>query len=373
MARQLIKRDDIVIGKPLSFSIYDGDGKLLLTEGSVIRSVFQLNTLIERGIYFFGPGVPKKEEADEPIVVKSYPFELIDEVYSDLKDILGRVIIDPKLPAKILKLCAKLQKASEYDHDACLGVISFDQSYKYPVMHSIHTALVCKTILKRLGWQPEQRLIPMAAAMTMNISMIELQDKLHSQSHPLTEEQRSEVLNHPEKSVDILKRCGVRDETWLNTIMQHHELLDGSGYPYAQKEKEIAQPSRIVTLGDIYGAKITGRAYRKPILATSALREIFLDKRQCTDASISKLLIRNLGIFPPGSFVELNNGEIAVVTHVGKDARYPVVSSVVRADGRAYARPIVRDSSQDEFGIKKIISKKEARIEVNRYQLWGYI
>jgi|WetSurMetagenome_2_1015567.scaffolds.fasta_scaffold00197_37 hypothetical protein len=373
MVRRQIKHDDITVGKPLPFSIYDDGGKLLLKEGAVIRSVTQINTLIERGLYYFGPAKARDMENEPLIISKSYPFEIIEGVYSDLKDILGRATVDTRLPAKIIKLCARLQEASEYDHDACLGMIAFGHDYKYPVMHSIHTALVCKTILKRLGWQPEQRLVPMAAAMTMNISMIELQDKLHSQTKPLTEEQRAEVFNHPEQSVDLLIKCGVRDEIWLNTIIQHHELLDGSGYPFARKEKEITQPARIVTLGDIYGAKITGRSYRKPILATSALRELFLGKRQCTDIAISKMLIKNLGLFPPGSFVELNNGDIAVVTHVGKDARYPVVCSVVKSDGRTYAKPVVRDSSVETYGIKKILSKKEARIEVNRYQLWGYI
>jgi hypothetical protein len=73
-----------------------------------------------------------------------------------------------------MKLCARLQEASETDHDACLGALAFDRGYKYPVMHSIHTALVCKTVLKKLGWSREERLPPMAAAMTKNISMIEL-------------------------------------------------------------------------------------------------------------------------------------------------------------------------------------------------------
>jgi HD-GYP domain-containing protein (c-di-GMP phosphodiesterase class II) len=372
MAKKRIKREEIVIGKPLQFSVHDADGKLLLTEGSVIKSVFQLNTLIERGMYHLGPAGLVSEE--EPLVtVKTHPFEIIDEVYSDLKDILGRSTIDARLPSKILKLCVKLQNASEDDHDACLGMLNMSHYYKYPIMHSIHTALVCKTVLRNLGWSPEQRLIAMAAAMTMNISMIELQDTLHSQDRPLTDEQRLAIMSHPERSADMLEKCGVSDEVWLNAIVQHHEMLDGSGYPYSRRERDIFQPARIVTLGDIYGAKISGRAYRKPILATSALRDLLLNTQKGIDATMSKILIKHLGLFPPGSFVELNNGDIAVVIRVGKDARYPVVCSVVKADSRTYGKPVERDSSVDEFGIKKILSKNDARVEVNRYQLWGYI
>jgi HD-GYP domain-containing protein (c-di-GMP phosphodiesterase class II) len=213
----------------------------------------------------------------------------------------------------------------------------------------------------------------MAAALTMNISMIALQDKLYSFRHPLNEKQRSEILNHPERSVDMLEKCGVRDEVWLHTIIQHHELLDGSGYPQAEKESDITQPSRVITLGDLYGAKISNRSYRKPMLPTTALREIFTNQGQRIDPIMSKILIKNLGLYPPGSFVELGNGEIAVVTRVASDARYPVVCSVVGANGKRLAKPAVRDTSIKIFEIKKILTPDEARIEVNRYQLWGYM
>ncbi len=372
MVKQRIKHEEIIPGRPLPFSIYDDDGNLLLTEGSVIESDFQLNTLLERGLYCYRLSRARREESPQTPVI-SYPFETIDEIYTGLNLLLGRSIADPKLPAKILKLCSKLQDACEHDTDACLGMIAFGHYYKYPIMHSIHTALVCKTVLKRLGWLPEQRLMPMAAAMTMNISMIELQDKLYSQRAPLSGKQKVEILDHPGRSVEMLEKCGVRDELWLHTIIQHHELLDGSGYPSGQKEDSIVQSSRVVTLGDVYGARISNRSYRKPILPTDALRDFFVNKGQCLDQTMSKILIKNLGLFPPGSFVELSNGEIAVVTRVGKDARHPEVASVVGANGKRLSKPAVRNTAAAPFEIKKILTKNEAGIEVNRYQLWGYM
>jgi HD-GYP domain-containing protein (c-di-GMP phosphodiesterase class II) len=213
----------------------------------------------------------------------------------------------------------------------------------------------------------------MAAAMTMNISMIDLQDKLYSQRAPLTESQKADIRNHPERSVDLLEKCGVTESLWLETIMQHHELLDGSGYPMSLKGTDIMEPSRVVTIGDMYGAKVSNRSYRKPVLPTDALRDLFLSDGQHIDLVLSKILIKNLGLFPPGTFVELNNGEIAVVTRVGNDARYPVVSSVVGANGKVLSKPAIRDCTTKIYSIKKVLTKNEAKIEVNRYQLWGYI
>ena len=371
MVKQRIKHEEIVPGRPLPFSIYDDDGNLLLTEGAVIGSDLQLDTLVEKGLYCYRLSRARREDSPQT-PVNAYPFETVDEIYAGLNLLLGGSAPNPGLPSRILKFCTKLQDASDHDNDACLGMISMGHYYKYPIMHSIHTALVCMTVLTRIGWQPEERLMPMAAAMTMNISMIELQDRLYSQRTPLTEMQRAEILSHPERSVDMLEKCGVRDEVWLNTIIQHHELLDGSGYPGARQEGDIAQTSRVVTLGDVYGARISNRSYRKSIMPTAVLRDFFVSKGQCLDSVMSKILIKNLGLYPPGSFVELANGEIAVVTRVGSDARHPVVCSVIMANGKKLTNPLFRNTANELFEIRKLLEKNELRIEINRQQLWGY-
>jgi HD-GYP domain-containing protein (c-di-GMP phosphodiesterase class II) len=372
MAKRRLKKEDIAVGKPLFIDVFDDDGNLLLKEGSIIESGAQMQVLYDRGLYYYESRENEVEELP-PLKVRTYPFEVIDEIYTGLNLMLGHSAVDPKLPSKIIKLCQMLQDACDNDPNACLGMLSFGHYYKYPIIHSIHTALVCRTILKRIGWPAEKRLLPMAAAMTMNISMIELQQKLYSQRAPLTEAQRADIKNHPERSVDLLEKCGVNDDVWLETIMQHHELLDGTGYPRSLKGADILEPSRIVTIGDVYGAKVSNRSYRRPILPTDALRELFQSDGQHIDLALSKILIKNLGLFPPGTFVELQNGEIAVVIRVGNDVRYPVVCSVVGVNGKVLARPAIRDCTIKGYAIKKVLTKNEARIEVNRYQLWGYM
>lgn len=366
MDKNSIKPGDIIIGKPLRWNVFDAKGNLLLKEGSVIESDFQFGALMERGLFYYG-----RQDRDRQISSGRIPFEIIDDIYSRLNIILESIRPDTKLPSKIIKLCRMLQNACEEDHNACLGIIPFGQDYKYPVIHSIHTALACQIISKGMGWSPEERLMPMAAALTMNIAMIDLQKALYFQREPLTEYQSNEIKSHPERSVDFLEKCGVKDDAWLNAVFQHHELLDGSGYPMALKGRDIVQLARIVTIGDMYSAKTANRAYRSSVLPARALHHLFQNK-ESVDAIMSSLLIKKLGIYPPGSFVELMNGEIAVVTHAGKDARFPVLHSVVKANGTAMVKPVLRDCTIREFAIKRTISKNDARIEVNKYQLWGY-
>jgi|WetSurMetagenome_2_1015567.scaffolds.fasta_scaffold00314_16 hypothetical protein len=372
MGKRRIKSGDILVGKPLSWDVFNDKGELLLKKDAVIATEFQLKTLVREGLYFY-TAQKQSGRAENPIVVKRSPFEIIDDVYLQLSDIFKNTETNTKLPSRIIKLCAMLQAASEQDPNASLGIIFFNSDCRYSVIHSIETALISKTILDSLGVYPEDQLTPLAAALTMNITMIDLQEKLFSQKEPLTHEQKRQIREHPERAVSCLEKCGVSDRVWLDAVSQHHEYLNGKGYPKGLKGPEISMTARILSVVDTYCAKISNRSYRGPILPTMALRDLFVRKDNSLDAIISQILIKKLGMYPPGLFVELRNGEIAVVTHVGTDVRYPRLHSVVDAKGRRMTRPVIRDCTEEEYVIKKGITKAEARVEVNRFQLWGYM
>jgi HD-GYP domain-containing protein (c-di-GMP phosphodiesterase class II) len=249
----------------------------------------------------------------------------------------------------------------------------FCKGCRYSVIHSIQTALICKVITDSLGSSRDEQLMVMAAAMTMNISMIDLQDKLYYQKETLNEDQKKQIKTHPERSVSRLEQCGVTDRVWLDTVAQHHEYLNGNGYPKGLREGEIGRDARILTIGDMYCAKISSRHYRGPILPTVALRDFFTRSDNSLDKTIAQILIRKLGMYPPGLFVQLQNGEIAVVTHVGKDVRFPMISSLTNAGGAPFMKPIPRDCTKEQYAIKKGLPIAEAAVEVNRCQLWGYM
>jgi hypothetical protein len=362
---------DILVGKPLLWDVFDEGGALLLKEGSVIGSEFQLSTLLKRGLYVHA--LIERSEKEAPVIVKQSPFEIIDEVYFRLCDLFQKTDAYPKMEAKIIKFCDMLLSACNQDANAALGMMFFCKDCRYPVMHSIQAALICKIVTDSLGSSREEQLATMAAALTMNISMIGLQEKLYYQKITPDEGQKEQIKTHPERSVSYLEKCGVKDTIWLNAVAQHHELLNGQGYPKGLQNDAICRNARILTISDMYCAKISNRAYRCPILPTTALRDLFMRTDNALDKNISQILIKRLGMYPPGLFVELQNGEIAVVTHVGKDVRYPMLCSLTNSSGVPLMKPTPRDCTIDQYAIKKGIPIAEAAVEVNRCQLWGYM
>jgi hypothetical protein len=102
------------------------------------------------------------------------------------------------------------------------------------------------------------------------------------------------------------------------------------------------------------------------------MQEIYLSRGNHVETDLVNMCVKLIGIYPPGIFVRLANGEIAVVTHRGEKAHIPVVHSVVQANGKVFLEPCKRDCSTDEHAIKEVITDEKEKIAINRCQVWGH-
>ena len=128
---------------------------------------------------------------------------------------------------------------------------------------------------------------------------------------------------------------------------------------------------RIIALADIYHAKISDRLYRSAMSPTYALRQVFLGQGKDTDQGLVEMFVKELGVFPPGEFVRLSNGETAVVTHRGEDGGTPRVASITSPRGTIYPRPLPRDSGNAEWEIKEAAERDESVLLTELLPLWG--
>ncbi|MBF0607103.1 MAG: HD domain-containing phosphohydrolase [Candidatus Magnetobacterium sp. LHC-1] len=377
MKMRRVNVGDIPIGKPLAASIYDEAGHLMLRRGYIITEADVLKTI--QGLVVTDE--PEKEgkapqevsELDTELVIEEdSPFEEIDMAYVRLENLFKQLGTEKDIPTKVLFMANMLMHACSMDEDLTLGTLLMKRDTRYTIKHPLHTAIVCEVIAKKFGWSVPERLSLLSAAITMNIAMIELQEMLHYQKDPLTDQQRRNIQNHPVSGMEFLKKHNVSDKLWLSAVLQHHETIDGKGYPKGLAGDEVCVAARIVYLADLYCARVTGRDYRPPLSPAFAMKDIFLNKGQKIDTDLAMVFIKNLGIYPPGSFVKLKNKEIAVVTQRGEKTNAPIVHSVVKSSGFPPLTPLRRDTSIDEFTVASVIPHNAPPVEVNRYQLWGY-
>lgn len=369
-----IKLSDIQIGEPLPWPVMDKAGILLLRKGYVISSQRQLEILIAKGGYLTNIDTRGNAQAAPP--KPPSPFQIFDTFQLRLKSICENLKSpnpNDLLNERINQLSEDLQELCTQDSDALMGAIHLLHEGKYAFIHAIHCAILTEVFLKALNIATEERLQILGAALTHDVGMHDLQELLHKQTEPLTEQQRAKIQSHPISGYEMLKKVGVTNQVWLETVLHHHERIDGSGYTKCLKDADVSFPVRILSIVDIYCALIKPRAYRPALTSREALRELFLKRAGNVDNRLTQIFIKEIGLIPPGAFVRLQNGDIAIITHRGPDGGSPIAYSIVGPRGAPLDKPIKRNTALSDFNIKDMLPRdKTPNIQINLHQLWGY-
>lgn len=369
-----VRKEDLQVGQPIPWPVYDSRGVLLLRQGYIIASPRQLERLVDLGLYAEKSRPPPPPEPAPAREASAYsPFKVFDNLHARLKRLCDdlRAQAGSGLEERIRRLCADIQVLCGRDPDAALGAVHLLEEGHYTVTQSLHGAILSEVFLRALGIAAEDRLPIVAAAMTKDVGMMEIQETLHRQATPPTDEQWRVIRRHPLATAELLEKAGIIDGVWLDTVVHHHERLDGSGYPHGLQDEDIFFPVRVLAIVDIYCAMIKRRSYRALLTPKDVLRELFLQRAGGVDEHLARLFIKELGVFPPGVFVMLRNSEIAVVTHRRKDAKWPMVCSVVGPRGAPLSRPVRRDPSVGEFEIREMVPRDRS-LQIVPCVIWGY-
>jgi hypothetical protein len=184
------------------------------------------------------------------------------------------------------------------------------------------------------------------AALTMNISMVELQDHLTQQMSALTEEQKEKIASHPARSEEILRSLGCTDALWLESVRRHHDAEPGM----LAERSSAAQIARLIQRADVFASRISPRKGRAALSASAAAQVAYLDEAHNPDEA-GAALIKAVGIYPPGCWVGLANGELGMVLKRGEKAHCPLVAALVGPDGIPLATPRRRDTNLAMYGV----------------------
>jgi hypothetical protein len=304
--------------------------------------------LLQRGAFVDASDLQPQTDRDED---DRLPASLAHR-WCALEDRLGsllRAVEQPAFMQRLHEAVAQVAALADCNADELIYLIVRHDHQRfagYGVAHSLHTATLCGLLSRTLRWAEEDRARLVGAALTMNLSMLDLQGTLAASGTRPSTAEREQIREHPLVSARWLREAGLDDEAWLSAVEQHHEVGGGGGYPHGvHAPGEMSQLVRVV---DTFTAKHSPRASRKALPAQQAARELFL---QSSGDPLASLLIKELGIYPPGCYVQLASGEIAVVTHRGESAKAPVVAALTNKNGDALSLPIRRDTCRAGYGI----------------------
>ena len=126
----------------------------------------------------------------------------------------------------------------------------------------------------------------------------------------------------------------------------------------------------LLQLADRFVARISPRKTRRGQSVRAAVRAQYLDMQRQANP-LGQMLVKQLGMYLPGSYVMLNSGEIAVVTRSTSDLKAPMVMAIVGKDGIPLSTPSVRDTAHANFAIKDAVSSDEVRVRLDPARLFG--
>ncbi len=296
------------------------------------------------------------------------PAELLDgwsRIKRDLARLLRAEAPDAAWIETLEATVDEMQVLSRRDFDAALYLLLQDAGSgegAYSAHHALLCALVCEVCADWLEWPADEVGTLVRAALTMNLSMSAMQDALACQAAPLSAAQREQVDAHAEESAALLAASGLKNQLWIEVVRLHH---GGPGVEEAGASAPPAQRlARLLRRVDVYTAKLSARAGREAVSPAIAARDTCMDADGRPD-TLGVAVLRKLGLYPPGSFVKLANGDLGVVVRRGAKAHMPIVAALRRQDGSLHFNPKRRDTSVMGHAIVHGVTTSQVKVRLN--------
>jgi putative nucleotidyltransferase with HDIG domain len=184
--------------------------------------------------------------------------------------------------------------------------------------HSLNVAILSLMLARELKLDAQASHSLGMGALFHDVGLAQVPDRILLKTEPLSRHEREFREMHSEYGVRMLKDSGLSTEALL-VVAQHHELIDGSGYPGHLKGPAIHPLARIVALVNQYDNLCNPAQIDQAMTPYEALSYLYAHQRSKYDLEYLQRLIRCLGVYPPGSIVQLSNDAIAAVIAARSD------------------------------------------------------
>jgi len=217
----------------------------------------------------------------------------------------------------------------------------------YLYQHSVNVCIYATILGMACGYSREELLTLGMGALLHDIGKTQISQELILKPGKLTNEEIEKMKLHTEYGFRILKDEPNISLTVAHCAYQHHERIDGSGYPRGLRGGDIHEYARWIGLVDSYDAMTTNRIYRSAMLPHQALESLFVDAGKLYDFKMVEILRDRLAIYPIGSEVTLNTGEKGIVVDLNASSpQRPVVRILANAEGEELSVPYEVDLSR---------------------------
>lgn len=335
---QRILVSQLEIGMVTARHVFSADGRMLLAADQNITEAY-IRRLQELGVGAVYVKNPFVEDVEIPLVLREATrMESLQSIKRGF-EVLRSERTD--LPFEELRMVArKIVGEIIRNRQAMIHITEIRAHDDYTFAHSVDVCSTAVLIASNLGYV-EARLNEMAVgALLHDVGKIQVDPALLNKPERLTDDEMILMRAHALNGFEILrKESNIFSVPSMQICLQHHEKHDGSGYPRALKSDEIHEFAKIVSIADVYDAVTSDRPYRKAFLPHEAYELMSAEMGRHFDPGILPAFLNRIAVYPLGTVVRLNTGDLGMVSLVepGMQTR-PVIRLIMDKHRRLYPK-----------------------------------
>jgi putative nucleotidyltransferase with HDIG domain len=221
---------------------------------------------------------------------------------------------------------------------------------KYVSRHCLNVSKLALFLAHSLGLPREELEQIVICGLLHDVGMMKVKEEVFTKHAALDQEEWDQVKGHPIEGALLLTKEVLLRDVVARVALEHHEKPDGTGYPQGKKKEETHLYARLINIVDTYGAMVSPRAHRLPLLPTQAMRIVMDDgAKGMLDWDLVHAFVKAMSVYPVGSYLRLEGGEIARVVRSSPDIpEKPVIAVVADAQGNVLRAPVEIDLAMTE-------------------------
>ncbi len=267
--------------------------------------------------------VPLEKELVRAVEIKNKAHSFVNQMNESVKN--GK---KPELD-QAAELVDEMVESLARNKDALLTLTSIKNKDEYTFNHSINVAVLMASFCRFMNLDETQMHHLTIGALFHDLGKVLVPGELITKPGRYTDEEYTMMKQHPRLGKELLSEMTDINEDILNVVYQHHERMDGNGYPEKITGHNISLGGRMASIVDVYDALTSIRSYKEAESATEVLKFLFQSAPDAFDLELLQQFISSVGIFPVGSLVRLNSGFLAVVVESAKkDLTRPKVKMI---------------------------------------------
>ena len=350
--RKYISTRVIKPGMILEQTIADRADRVLIARGTVLDEyhIDSMKKMGVTGVYIRTGVIEEKHEGNEPVITAQVQ-QQIDKVKIEDR---ARVHLSESVKKRVAEgvqylyrdtestgfvdmtrsITDDLMKAIEDNEAIAVDISALKVSDEYTFKHSVDVATMSMIVSRQYGLPDEQIYEIGISGLLHDIGKSKIPNEILNKAGKLTDEEFALIKQHSLLGYQILKDKPELSNAIKLGVLQHHEKINGSGYPMGATEDKIHIFAKIIAVADIYDALVTERPYMKAFTPRDAV-EMIMAMTGELDLKVMQSFLESVILYPVGTNVDLSNGEKAKV--VANNPKYVLRPTVVGlTSGRVY-------------------------------------